>query len=407
MNDRNQGSTATKKKILVFCDFYLPSIKSGGGMWTVVNLVDRFCDRYDFYVVTRNYDSKGDTKPYTTVKTGEWNTVGNARVYYVTNRDLTRTTCANLTNDVNPDAVFLNSALSRPVVKFLMARQKQMVTDMPVIVAPCGELSVGALKGKSLKKRLFIAYAKVIGLFDKVIWKASSELEAAEIATAFGRGLETFVAPDLAPKTILPDFQPESKPKKTPGAVKFIFLSRLVRKKNLKYFLERLKTINTGSVELDIVGPLEDRSYWHECKAVIDDLPSNILVKIVGAVSYADGLKLLCRNHFLVLPTLNENFGYVFIESLAAGSPLLTTNQTSWDEIDEKNLGWQVPLDNENEWNRKIEHCIQMNDDEYRTMSNAARKYALDWLAKPEYDEATETVLMRALNNSAQNVSNG
>ena len=77
MKDLSVGQySSIKKKILVFCDFYLPSIKSGGGMWTVVNLVDRFCDRYDFFVVTRNYDSKGDTVPYTSVETDVWNKVG-------------------------------------------------------------------------------------------------------------------------------------------------------------------------------------------------------------------------------------------------------------------------------------------------------------------------------------------
>jgi hypothetical protein len=63
-----------KKRVMIFCDFYLPSYKSGGGMWTLVNLVDRFCDLYDFFIVTRNYDSKGDKKPYETVKSDEWNT---------------------------------------------------------------------------------------------------------------------------------------------------------------------------------------------------------------------------------------------------------------------------------------------------------------------------------------------
>ncbi|MEO7673181.1 MAG: hypothetical protein ABIU09_03775, partial [Pyrinomonadaceae bacterium] len=71
-----------KKKVLVFCDFYLPGFKSGGGMWTVVNLIERFSDRYDFFVVTRNYESKGDKKPYTTVRSDNWNAVGNAQVWY-------------------------------------------------------------------------------------------------------------------------------------------------------------------------------------------------------------------------------------------------------------------------------------------------------------------------------------
>ena len=119
------------KKILVFCDYYLPSVKSGGGMWTIANLVERFCDRYHFHIVTRNYDSPGDTNPYTTVKTGEWNKVYNAPVYYAAADDLTKTTMASLVKEVQPDCIFLNSAFSTPVVKYLMVRREKLVPDIP------------------------------------------------------------------------------------------------------------------------------------------------------------------------------------------------------------------------------------------------------------------------------------
>jgi len=35
----------------------LPGFRSGGGMWMIANLVERFADRYEFFIVTRNYDS--------------------------------------------------------------------------------------------------------------------------------------------------------------------------------------------------------------------------------------------------------------------------------------------------------------------------------------------------------------
>lgn len=399
--------SSTRKKILVFCDYYLPSTKSGGGMWMVVNLVDRFCDRYDFFVVTRNYDSKGDTAPYTTVKTSEWNRVGNANVFYVAPKDLTRATCADLVNEVAPDCVFLNSAFSIPVVKFLMARARGMTRDVPVVIAPCGELSEGALRGKSIKKKIFLRYAKIVGLHKDLIWKASTELEVQEIRQIIGVDIETWVAPDLTPKTILPDFTSDLKPQKVPGTARFIFLSRLVQKKNLKYFLEQLRTIKTGRVELEIVGPLEDQSYWRECRAVIETLPSNINVDIVGAVSYPEALKRLCSNHFFVLPTLSENFGYVFIESLAAGCPLLTTDNTVWDDIEQRGVGWRISLEDSEAWLRRIDHCIQMDNHEYRTMSAAAREYAAEWLAKPEFEEATAKVLSRALKGSSVHKRDG
>ncbi|MGQ0518339.1 hypothetical protein ACT453_53505, partial [Bacillus sp. D-CC] len=40
----------------------------------------------------------------------------------------------------------------------------------PIIVAPRGEFSPGALKIKKLKKELFIKSTKLVGLHNKVIW---------------------------------------------------------------------------------------------------------------------------------------------------------------------------------------------------------------------------------------------
>jgi hypothetical protein len=166
-----------KKRVMIFCDFYLPSYKSGGGMWTLVNLVDRFCDRYDFFIVTRNYDSKGDKTPYTTVKSDEWNTTGNARVFYFSARNFKQAKFAELVDEVAPDAFFLNSAFATPVVKFLTARRKKMFADIPLILAPCGEFSRGALSVRPLKKKIFLQYAKTVGLYENIVWKASFEEE--------------------------------------------------------------------------------------------------------------------------------------------------------------------------------------------------------------------------------------
>ncbi len=385
------------KKILVFCDYYLPSVKSGGGMWTVANLVERFCNRYEFHIVTRNYDSPGDTTPYTTVKTGEWNNVHKACVYYAANRDLTESTIARLVGEVDPDCVFLNSAFSTPAVKYLMARRDKLVPDIPTILAPCGELSFGALRSKRLKKKAYLAYAKFLGLYIGVIWKASTKVEVGEIRSVFGASIEPLIAPDLTPKSILPDFTVDQKPEKTAGAVKFVFLSRIVPKKNLKYFLELLTEIKEGKVSFDIVGPQENAAYWAECHAMIDKLPNNTEVNIVGSVSYSDGLNFLCNNHFFVLPTLNENFGYVFIESLAAGSPLLISDQTVWGEIEENNAGWAIPLENKATWIDTIKRCVAMNGEEYTAMAKSSRNYAVNWLADTKLEQATANVLKAAL----------
>ena len=399
-----------KKKIMIFCDFYLPGFKSGGGMWTVVNLVDRFSEQYDFSIVTRNHDSIGDTKPFTTVKTDEWNDIGNADVFYCSKETLTVAKAAALVREINPDLVYLNSFFGKPQRNFLYARKSEGFGEIPVVLAPCGELpdtalSLSRFSVKPLKKWFYITYAKSIDLYKNIIWKASSDLEKNEISAVMGDNCNIQVAPDLVPKAILPDFSIDQKPRKEKGSVKFVFLSRIVFKKNLAFFLERLIDVTEGQIIFDIVGPYEDPPCWKECLDLFARMPENVQINIIGPVSYQDGLRHLTVSHFFVLPTLNENFGYVFIESLAAGCPLLISDRTLWGGVEAENAGWAVPLERRDLWLDKIKKCIEMDDTDYRKMAAAARNFANTWLAESKLEEETARVLDLAF-ASSQRTSN-
>jgi glycosyltransferase involved in cell wall biosynthesis len=387
-----------RPRILIFCDFYLPGFKSGGGMWMIANLVERFADKYDFFIVTRNFDSKGDRRPYATVVTNDWNNVGPARVFYFGKGSLSVAKAAQIVAFVRPDAVYLNSALSLPVRQFLRARRRGLGADMPVILAPCGEMSEGALSIKPLKKKAFLTLALAAGLYRDVIWKASFDAEAGEVRRVIGPSAKVLVAPDLAPKAILPDFEESRKPDKTPGHVRFAFFSRIVPKKNLKYLIECISEVREGRVDLDIIGPQEDTAYWSECRTLIDRLPQNVTVTIGGSFPVqTDALRRLAESHFFAMPTLNENFGYVFVEALAAGCPLLISDRTAWSDVEEKGVGWRVPLEDRNLFISRIKECLAMDAAAYREMSRKARRYALDWLSLENTEIANAHVLQYAL----------
>lgn len=387
---------------MVFCDFYLPGFKSGGGTWTVVHLVDRFSDRYDFFIVTRNYDSKGDKQTYTTVKTDEWNQVGEAHVFYFSPKNLTRNVFANLVREVGPDVFFLNSALSTPVVTFLSARRKKMVEEKPVILAPCGEMSGASLAVKGLKKKLFLMYAKAAALYKGVIWKATTETEREEITSVVGNDIELMIASDLAPKSILPDYTPSKKPEKKRGAVSFAFLLRIVRIKNVEFFLKRLQAVKEGNITFDLIGPIEDEGYWQEISPLLNEMPENVEVNVIGALPHEEALERICQSHFFISPTLSENFGYVFLEATAAGCPLIISDRTTWNDIEEHDAGWVIPLDKPDKWIERIKYCLDMDDAEYREMSRSAREYSEEWLADPEIERDTAAILERALNDRTE-----
>jgi len=354
-----------RKRILIICDYFLPGTKGGGGAWTIVNLIDRLKDSLEFFVVTRDHDGKSDSRPYAIVKYGQWNEIGNAKVFYLSQREITVRKLAELTKCVAPAAVYLNSVFSELVVRFLIARRLGKVRSVPVIDAPIGNLAPGAMNLKGRKKGVFLTVARVLGLYRDVVWKASSPLESKEIREVFGRDVRVRIAPDLPPRQILQDYEFASKPIKTAGSARLIYYSRIDPKKNLMFLLERLKQVTIGQIELTIAGPIDDAKYWLRCRNMISELPGNINVTEVGVVSYDAGLKLLLESHFFVLPTFGENFGYVMLEALAAGCPLLISDRTIWGFVREKKAGWAIPLESDGEWVTRLSECAEMTAAEY------------------------------------------
>ena len=178
--------------------------------------------------------------------------------------------------------------------------------------------------------------------------------------------------------------------------MRFVFVSRLVRKKNLHFLFERLATLRHGNIELDVVGPVEDKEYWKECEAAAQKLPDRIKLNLLGPMSYPATLDRMKSAHFFVLPTLTENFGYVFIEALACGCPLLISDRTVWGEIVERGSGWTVPIENPEAWSSMIARCVDMDQEDFSRMAAAAREHAVEWLANPEIEEASAKLLERA-----------
>lgn len=368
----------------------------------MVNLVERFSNRYDFFIVAHDHDGKTDRKPYTSVRSGAWNTTGTAQVYYSSRKKFTVKLTSKLVTDIAPDLILLNSIFSKPSILFMTALRRKLVRGVPVLIFTCGELSKPSLSVRKTKKMLFLAVAKRFGSYRRVFWKASFDDERRDIEDVFGQGLDIKLAPDLLPKEILPTFSMDAKPVKSPGSIKLVFVSRIDPKKNLNFLLEVLTLIDTGDIKLEIIGPHEDPHYWNECKELIKKLPNNISTNIVGSVPNTEVLDRMKNSNFFVLPTLSENFGYVFIEAMAAGCPLLISERTVWNDVEEKQVGWELPLGSKETWLQKLRYCINMDQDEYFKMSQNARNYALDWLNNPEQESATAKVLEHAIENGSK-----
>ncbi len=383
-----------KPKILVICNYYLPGYKRGGSLRTIVNMVDRLKSKFDFWIITLDHD--GDGIQYKDVKINEWNEVRNAKVFYLSKDKIKISKLRELILDAAPTTIYINSVFATFSIYVLLLRKFSLIPKLKVILAPEGEISDGALELKSSKKKAFLKLAKTLGLHRNLIWKTTSEFEKYEAERIKGNGGKVFIAPNLPSRTFLENYRQELKPEKKVGEAKMIFLSRYMRKKNLNWLLELLDGVK-GSLILDIYGNLEDESYWREAQQIIKKLPENISIKYRGAIPHDEVVETIFNYHFFVLPTLGENFGHVFIEALAAGSPLVISDRTPWQELEAKDVGWDIPLEEPRKWVQIINHCIELDGKTYSGLSSRARKYAVEWLADPKIEEDTLRVLESSL----------
>ncbi len=383
-----------KPIILIFCNYYLPGYKSGGGMRSIVNMVARFNNQFDFRVIT--FDHDGDGKPYPTVNINHWNEIEGTQVFYLSKDKIKISKLRRLIEEVQPDSIYLNSVFSVMSIFVLTLRKLKLIPQIGIILAPEGELSEGALKLKAAKKKAFTKFAKSSGLYRDLIWKTTAEPEKKEAESFKGRGGKIFIAPNLPARNFLDGYRQELKPKKNVGEAKMIFLSRFMRKKNFKWLMDNLKNIE-GKLKIDIIGPLEDKIYWNETQQSIKKLPSNIKVEYKGHIENEMVQQKLLEYHFFVLPTLGENFGHVFIEALAAGCPLIISNRTPWLNLEEKGIGWDIPLEKPEKWQEKIRFCINLDEVAYSEASKKSREFARQWVENPIILENTLTVLKSGL----------
>ncbi len=381
-----------KPKILVFCDYYLPGYKSGGGMRTLVNMVERLGNKYEFRIVARDHDGKLDRKPYTDVEVNKWNRIGNARVFYLSRENLRPAILRNLVREVAPSSIYLNSFFATPAILILLLKRLGRFHRIPIVMAPEGELSRSALAIKPLKKKLYLGLVKALRLKEGLVWKASSEAEKRDIESLGRVHAEVFVAPNLPPKTIFEDYTPALKPQKKSGEARLVFLSRFARIKNFKWILDWLPQTE-GALTIDLYGTLEDADYWNGCEKQIRAMPERIKISHKGPVPNRDVAKTMAGYHYFILPTLGESFGHVCLEALAAGCPLIVSDRTPWLDLASKGIGWDISLDDPHRWVSIVNQCIACAGTTYEKQSNAAREAAVRWLTDKAMEAKTEAVL--------------
>jgi glycosyltransferase involved in cell wall biosynthesis len=360
-----------KPRILIISDFYLPGFKSGGGMRTVVNTVEQLSDSFDFHIITRDHDGFGDQTPYPEIRYGSWNNVATSKVRYLAKSEIRPSTLIEIVRGEDWDAIYLNSVYSTLSLFYFVIRFLGLVNHHIVGVAPCGEVSDGAISNKRLKKTVFLWFSRLIGLHRDVLWRASNACEEKEIRVRLN-GDSVMVVPDL---TFPLKGVPTERRAKSPGILRLVFWSRVVPKKNLGFLISLLGNVE-GSVSLTIIGPFESPRYEKNLRDQVERLPSDKHVEFKGPLTHSELVKIIPDHDFFVLPSLGENFGHVVTEALSASCPVIVSNQTNWNAIEERSAGYVLPLETAEVWINKMNELVLMDEERHAILRAGAKQFA-------------------------------
>lgn len=218
---------------------------------------------------------------------------------------------------------------------------------VPYIIRPCGMLDPWSLAQGRLKKRLYLRWrlrhhldaAQAIHFTTYLEHQASAalKLRSRVVVEPNGVNLQEFAA--LPPCGTWRAAHPElgSRPV-------VLFLGRLHLKKGLELLIPAFAQAGIGDAVLVIAGPGAPGYRRHLDELIAQHLLQQRVI-FTGMLTGADRIAALVDAELFVLPSHAENFGNAVVEALAAGTPVVTSDQVGLHaEIAAAGVGGVVPL---------------------------------------------------------------
>ncbi len=212
----------------------------------------------------------------------------------------------------------------------------------PYILSPRGTLSTYSFYNrKAIVKRFFHS---LVGkpLLKRATFQVSSAKEKRDIEQIFDASAKAYIIPNFVElkRAWEKDFAVNLNHQKA----EILFFSRIEEKKGLEFLLEACALL-TIPYHLTIAGSGEE-VYVRTLKILSEKLGIAQHVTWLGLVASEHKFEVLAQYDLLVLPSYDENFANVVIESLACGTPVLLSPKVGLaDYVTEKKLGWVVDQD--------------------------------------------------------------
>jgi len=118
------------------------------------------------------------------------------------------------------------------------------------------------------------------------------------------------------------------------GPLKIIFLGNLLKRKGFHYLLKALAKLPPGSWRLEAAGRVDlEKKYAAEVKRSIKMLGLERSVTLLGPLAGEAVAEIIQNHHLLVMPSLYEPFGIVYLEAMSFGLPVIASIRGGAREI--------------------------------------------------------------------------
>ena len=216
----------------------------------------------------------------------------------------------------------------------------------PYVITPHGMLDPWSLRQSQWKKRIYLAWRMRRDLNEASAVHFTAEAER-DLARPLGLRSRTIVEPNIVD---LGDFHPlpprgafRARHPQLAGKPIVLFLGRLHHKKGLELLIPAFARAKLDDAFLVIAGPDPD-NYAKALRdlAAREGVSDRLL--FTGMLRGCDRVEAFVDADLFALPSYQENFGIAVVEALAAGCPVLISDQVNiYREVVAGGVGSAVP----------------------------------------------------------------
>ncbi|RJE75705.1 hypothetical protein BGP78_03005 [Pseudoalteromonas sp. MSK9-3] len=207
----------------------------------------------------------------------------------------------------------------------------------PVLLSPRGSLGDWCLENGSKFKRLWLSFF-IRPYMNNNIFHVTSEQEEGEVLKCFPSA-NCVVIPnginirdyDYRPDKKKPEFfNSISDAEVTDESYVVVSMGRIQKKKGFDILIHAFSKFHKKKTNSKLFIAGQDEGELNYLKRLVCELNLQPSVFFVGHLKEEGKSNFLKLADLFVLPSHNENFGNVYLESLASGTPILASKNTPW-----------------------------------------------------------------------------